>query len=96
MHILGSLAFSEFFAKKVTLPRPNHIFRIQWEIHFFKCHIFRRNAPKKIKNSNYIELCVKTAFRNNFGPREVPKLENLHFHFHAFSGWGISEVQNGF
>ena len=26
-------------------------------------------------------LCVKTAFGNNFRPREVPKLENPHFHF---------------
>ena len=45
---------------------------------------------KKVKNNNYIGLCVKTAFRNNFGPREVPKLENLNFHFHAFSGWDTS------
>ena len=27
------------------------------------------------------------AFKTNFGPRDVPKLENLHFHFYAFSGW---------
>ena len=32
-------------------------------------------------------LC-KTAFGNHFGPWEVPKLENLYFHFHAFSGRG--------
>ena len=37
-----------------------------------------------------IGLCVKTAFGNNFGPREVPKLKNLHIHFLAFSGWGTS------
>ena len=23
--------------------------------------------------------------------REVPELENLHYHFHAFSGWGTSQ-----
>ena len=32
-----------------------------------------------------IALYEKTAFKTDFGPREVPKLENLHFH--AFSGW---------
>ena len=26
----------------------------------------------------------------DFGPWEVPKLENLHFHFPVFSGWGTS------
>ena len=56
----------------------------------FEPPFLRRNAPKKIKISNYIGLCVKTTFRNNLGPREVLKLENLYFHFHAFSGWGTS------
>ena len=31
-----------------------------------------------------------------FGLREVPKLENLHFHFHAFSGWSTSWGPNFF
>ena len=26
----------------------------------------------------------------------MPKLENMHFHFHAFSGWGTSKVKNLF
>ena len=30
----------------------------------------------------------KTAFRINFGPWEMPKLENLYFH--AFCGWSTS------
>ena len=47
-----------------------------------------------LKNSKYIALCVKTAFRNNFGPLKVPKLENPHFHFHVFSGWGSSVRKN--
>ena len=34
-------------------------------------------------------LC-QSAFGINFGPWEVPKLENLHFHFHAFYGCGTS------
>ena len=41
-------------------------------------------------NSKYIGRGVKTAFKNNFGPWEVPKQENLHFYFHTFSGWGTS------
>ena len=32
----------------------------------------------------------KTLFRFDFGPRKVPQPENMHFHFHAFSGWGTS------
>ena len=35
-------------------------------------------------------LYDKTAFKNDFGSREVTKLENLHFLFHAFSCWGTS------
>ena len=49
-----------------------------------------QNAPQKIKNSNYIVLHGKNAFRFNFRPREVPQPENMHFRFHAFSGWGTS------
>ena len=64
--------------------------KIQWEIHFFTFLNIDRNAPKKIQNRKYIRLYEKNAFGFNFGPREVPKLENMHFHFHAFSGWGTS------
>ena len=35
----------------------------------------RRNLPNKNFNSNYIRFNGKTAFRIDFGPREVPKLE---------------------
>ena len=45
-----------------------------------------------LKNSSYIVLYEKKAFRFDFGPREVPQPENMQFHFHAFSGW--CEVQN--
>ena len=37
-HILGCLAFSDFFAIKVTLPRSNHILKIEWGINFFQQH----------------------------------------------------------
>ena len=38
-------------------------------------------------------LYQKTAFKTTFGPWEVPKLENLHFHIHAFSDWDTSQSQ---
>ena len=45
---------------------------------------------KKNYNCNYMALYEKTAFKTDFGPQEVPELENLHFHFHSFYGWGSS------
>ena len=76
------------YLKNKTPPRPNHFLKIQWEIHFFTFLNIDRNAI--FFNSNYIALYEKTAFKTDFGPREVSELENLHFHFHAFSGWGTS------
>ena len=32
----------------------------------------------------------KNAFRFDFGSCKVPQPENMHFYFHAFSGWGTS------
>ena len=49
-----------------------------------------QNAPKKKLNCIYIVLYDKNAFTFDFGPWEVPQRENMHFHFHAFSGWGTS------
>ena len=48
----------------------------------------------QLEISNYIRLYEKTAFKNDFVPREGSEPENLHFLFHAFSCWGTSEVQN--
>ena len=45
------------------------------------------------KNSNYIRLYQKTTFGFKFGLREGPNQktdENMHLHFHAFSGRGTS------
>ena len=63
--------------------------KIQWKIHFLIYLNTDRKAPKKFLNSNYLALCEKTTLETAFGPQEVPKLKNIHFHFHAFSGWGI-------
>ena len=51
--------------------------KIQWEIHFFTFLNTDCKAPKKIQNSNYIGLLKKSAFKNDFGPREVLKLKML-------------------
>ena len=48
----------------------------------------KRSNEEKKQLCNYIVLYKKTAFKFNFGPWEVPKLENMHFH--AFSGWVTS------
>ena len=61
---------------------------------FFYFLKYQTKCSKKIVNSNYIALYQKTAFETDFGPREIPKLENLPFHFHAFSGWGTSQSPN--
>ena len=39
---------------------------------------------KLFKLYYHIGLKRKTAFRFNFGPWEVPNLENVQFYFHAF------------
>ena len=50
-----------------------------------------RKAPKLLLLLyNYIRLYKKAASGFDFGLWEVPKQENMHFHFHAFSGWGTS------
>ena len=77
MHILVCIVFSEFFLpKKVTLPWSNHILKIQWDIPFFEAPSFCTKRSIFLKNSNYKGLCVKTAFKNNFGLQEVPQPEN--------------------
>ena len=45
-----------------------------FEVPFLKT----KRSKKIILNSNYIRLCIKIAFRNNFGPREVPQPEKTH------------------
>ena len=56
---------------------PNYILKIQWEIHFLLFQILTK-------------MLQKTALKTDFELRKVPELENMHFHFHAFSGWGTS------
>ena len=84
IHILGCLAFSK---------KPNtcqNTFENTMENLLFLTHYFLDKTLKFFFNSNHIGLDWKTASRINFGPREVPKQENMHFHFHAFSAWGTS------
>ena len=97
-HILGCLAFSEFCsAQNKTLPRSNHYLKIQWEIHFFKRHFFRRNARQKKNNSNYIGLNEKNWFRNWFwisGSAETRKKHETESA--GFLVLALPEVQNRF
>ena len=63
----GFGVFRIFFPeKKVTLPCSNHIFKIQWEIHFLKRYFLRQNAPKKnLEQKSYRTLCLK-CFQKQF------------------------------
>ena len=84
--------FRIFFCQKSDPIMVKSHFKNTMENPFFEVPFFLdKTLQIFFYNSNYIGLCLKTAFRNNFGPWEVPKLENLHFHFHAFSGWGTSQ-----
>ena len=62
----------------------NYILKIQWGIQFFYFFNTDQNAPIFFKTSNDIALYQEAAFKTDFGRREVPALENMHFHFHAF------------
>ena len=82
-----------------ALPEVQNLFQKQFSYkvlyNYYYTFIFFNtdpNAPfKKLnKKCNYRGLYEKNAFINSFGPWEVPELENLHFHFRAFSGWGTS------
>ena len=79
--------------------------KIQLEIHFLTFSNSDQNPQKgvgeNIKNSNNIALHLKTALKTDFGLWEVPELENMQFHFHAFSSGGTfhgpkSVFLNGF
>ena len=64
---------------------------------FFKAPFFKTKCSNKIfENSNYIGLCVKTAFGNNSGPWEVPKPEKHESESAGFLVWAIPAVQNCF
>ena len=45
----------------------------------------------KKENTTYIGLYDKNASRFDFKHRKVLQPENMHFYFHAFSGWGSSQ-----
>ena len=94
-HILRCLAFLDFFFSK---KRNSTIFKSHFkntmENKFFKTKFFEMKRFTKKNKNNYLRVDKEIAFKTNFGPRKVPKLENLHFHFHAFLIWAIPEVQN--
>ena len=65
-----------FFGIKNCPPPVKSLFETTMAFHFFK-------RP-------FLVETLHNVFEINVGPREVPKLENLHFHLHALSGWGTS------
>ena len=75
MQYFGVLGFFRFFfAKKVSLPWSNHILNTMGNP-FFEAP-FLDETLQFFLNSNYIALCVKTAFKIFFGPQEVPQPDN--------------------
>ena len=82
-HILGSLAFSEFFlVEKETLPRSNHFLKIQWEIHFWLFEIL--TAYLRI-------LSLATSQSWKLIPKADLKWECTYFYFNFFKTefWSI-------
>ena len=50
--------------------------------------------PESVNILRYSFEEEKTFFGMNFLTCKVPKIENMHFHFGAFSGWGHSHEKN--
>ena len=88
---LGVWLFQNFLSAKQSDPNMvKSLFKNILGNSFFEAPFYETKRSNFFLNIDNIGLCVKNAFGNNFGPQEVPKLENLHFHFHGFSGWGTS------
>ena len=84
MHILGGLALSEFvFVKKVALPWSNHIFKIQWEIHFLTCLNTDQNAPK-IKKIEIWTFSFQICFKNQFSTSGSGPTENTRIRVYVY------------
>ena len=70
--------FQNFFWLKKCPPLVKSCFENTMGNNFFLLFLNTdQNAPKKIQNCNYIVLFKKSAFRNNFGVREVLELKKL-------------------
>ena len=83
-----------------SFKKKRKIFRARFENtmgnYFFDFGKYRPNLPKKSWNSNYVVLYEKNAFRFNFGPREVPQLENAwkwKCILYIFLTWHLRESQ---
>ena len=84
MHILGGLAFSEFFSvKKVALPWSNHILKLQWEIHFLIFFNTDRNAPKQIFRIEIMTFSFQICFKNQFLTSGSRQTENTRLRVYA-------------
>ena len=54
---------------------------------FLFSHYRQKRSKKKIRTVIKSDF-MRTFFRFDFGPGKVPQPKNMHFHFHAFYGWG--------
>ena len=87
----GVRLFQTNILAKTTVPLTQITF---WKYNGKSIFWIFKYGSKRSKNCNHIGLYQKTAFKFIFGLWEVPKLENswnMHFHFHAFSGWDTSQ-----
>ena len=78
----GGVSTPHFLAD-IIYERP-----LMFSLVYLYLQFLERKKKKKI-------LYAKTAFGIDFKPWKVPRLRNMHFHFHPISGWG-TEVQNPF
>ena len=61
------------------------------ENQFFETLFFLPKFFKKILEFNYTELNNKNCVWNKFWTLGSGQTRNMHFHFHAFSGWGTCQ-----
>ena len=87
--------YSDFFCQKKYPTLIKSHFENTMRNPFFQTPFFLDDTPPPNKLTIVIiQKLIKKLFTESiFAPREVPKLENLQFHFHAFSGCGTSRGQ---
>ena len=61
---------------------------------FFDCFKYCLKRSNFFKNNNHVKLYEKTAFANDFGPRDVPQ-HKMH-ESAGFLVWELPKVKNNF
>ena len=83
---LGMFGFFRnfFFCKKMPPPRPNHHFKIQWEIHFLSFLNTDRNAPKKKFRIEIWTFSFQICFKNQFSTSGRGQTENTRIRVYVY------------